>query len=486
MAAKHITQYNLNGLTAEQFTILLLEAAQSLGWRIGREKGDIVLFAPRSAFSNGEKMPILVDGETATIESKNKEWQIKGAKKHERNLTELTAKLDELRLANTPEELTAKYNDLTERQEAYAKGLEERRAANNLTAEEKISLGEGGRYVTYTLIAVNLLIFVAMVISGAGFMDFSMDSSLAKWGANTRSLTANGEWYRLITSTFLHGGLLHVLFNMYALFYIGIYLEPLLGRWRYLAAYLACGIFASLASVWWSDDRVSVGASGAIFGLYGVFLALLTTNFLDKGMRKPMLQSIGIFVIFNLVYGTKAGIDNSAHVGGLLSGAAFGYLYYFFFLKKKDSLVISIVLTVALAVAGIYFILPEVRKRPMSDSTKYLNSLDRFGILENKALAIFNETPDTSFSPEAGEKFKTVALPAWNQCSLLLDSAANYDMPKEYKDQREKLKKYVDLRITESNLYFKRETEKTDNYNKDINTTRKAIADLLESSKSKK
>jgi rhomboid protease GluP len=93
---------------------------------------------------------------------------------------------------------------------------------------------------------------------------------------------------------FLHAGLVHLVFNMYALLYIGVYLEPLLGRWRYLTVYIACGVLASLTSTWWRIENVGIGASGAIFGLFGVFLALLTTNFVEKNVRKPMLRSIAI------------------------------------------------------------------------------------------------------------------------------------------------------------------------------------------------
>src|SRR5580698_9586542 len=80
----------------------------------------------------------------------------------------------------------------------------------------------------------------------------------------------------------------------------------------------------------------SAGASGAIFGMYGVFLALLTTNLIDKVRRTALLASIGIFVGYNLLYGTKSGVDNAAHVGGLISGILIGYIF-FPGLKKPDS-----------------------------------------------------------------------------------------------------------------------------------------------------
>jgi rhomboid protease GluP len=104
-------------------------------------------------------------------------------------------------------------------------------------------------------------------------------------------------------------------------------LEPYLGRTRFITAYLLTGIFASVVSLWWHDNSVSAGASGAIFGMYGVFLAMLTTHIIDKAARGPMLRSIGIFVVYNLAGGMKSGIDSAAHIGGLLSGIGIGYIY---------------------------------------------------------------------------------------------------------------------------------------------------------------
>src|SRR5678809_608301 len=98
---------------------------------------------------------------------------------------------------------------------------------------------------------------------------------------------------------------------------------------KYIIAYLATGIFASLASLWWHSEGInSAGASGAIFGLYGVFLALLFTNLIPKQVRSALLQSIGIFVVFNIVYGMRSGIDNAAHIGGLLTGMLIGFIFY--------------------------------------------------------------------------------------------------------------------------------------------------------------
>jgi rhomboid protease GluP len=182
-----------------------------------------------------------------------------------------------------------------------------------------------GFYVTPIIINLNLLIYIIMVFAGLGLVSFK-GSELLNWGANFRPLTTDGQWWRLLTSTFLHGGLMHILANMYGLLFVGIFLEPLLGKTKYALVYLVTGILASVASIWWYDATVSVGASGAIFGLYGFFLACLLLKVFPPDFGKAFLTSTLIFVGFNLLMGFTGGIDNAAHIGGLLSGFIIGLI----------------------------------------------------------------------------------------------------------------------------------------------------------------
>lgn len=180
-----------------------------------------------------------------------------------------------------------------------------------------------GFYVTPILIMINLLVFIAMVVAGLGFLSFSA-SDLLHWGGNYKPYTNNGQWWRLITSMFMHGGLMHVLANMYGLLFVGIFLEPRLKKRKYLAVYLATGIIAGITSLWWHNATVSVGASGAIFGLYGAFLALLLMKVYPDNFNKALLTSTFIFIGYNLAMGFTGAIDNAAHIGGLVSGFIIG------------------------------------------------------------------------------------------------------------------------------------------------------------------
>jgi rhomboid protease GluP len=191
-----------------------------------------------------------------------------------------------------------------------------------------IFLPKSGFYITPIIIDLNILIFISMFFSGLGFISFK-PTDLLTWGANYKPVTTGGEWWRLSTNTFLHGGLMHLLANMCGLLFVGIILEPLLGKVKYAIVYLATGIIASVASLYFHEPSVSIGASGAIFGLYGVFLALLLTKVFPKDFGKAFLASTLIFIGYNLLMGfAGTGIDNAAHIGGLVSGFLVGLILY--------------------------------------------------------------------------------------------------------------------------------------------------------------
>jgi rhomboid protease GluP len=188
--------------------------------------------------------------------------------------------------------------------------------------------------ITATIVAINTAVYLACV-GGAyashqgSAMDFTTDSVL-RWGANYGPLSLDGQWWRLFTCMWLHGGLVHVGSNMYCFWEFGRIAERIFGRHRYLAIYLITGIGASLASLSWHPNTVSVGASGAIFGVAGA----LFVPFFHKRLKLPppvmssMLRSIGIFIVINLIIGASISvIDNSAHVGGLVVGLLLGEVF---------------------------------------------------------------------------------------------------------------------------------------------------------------
>src|SRR5205807_1498672 len=152
---------------------------------------------------------------------------------------------------------------------------------------------------------------------------------LVRSGANFGPLTYTGEWWRLLSYSFLHAGLLHIAFNMWCLWDLGALCESLYGTWTFASIYLISAVGGGLASTGLHPERLSVGASGAIFGLAGALIAsfYLGEFSLPKVAISGTLRSLLFFVGFNVLFGTLSpGIDNGAHGGGLISGLVFGAL----------------------------------------------------------------------------------------------------------------------------------------------------------------
>jgi membrane associated rhomboid family serine protease/Flp pilus assembly protein TadD len=182
--------------------------------------------------------------------------------------------------------------------------------------------------LTQVLFGANLAVFLAMELAVGPVFDFPAQI-LVSYGGNYGPLTLSGEWWRLVTYMFLHGGLLHIGFNMWCLWDLGGLSESLYGRWTYAAVYLITGIAGGLASVAWNPGVLSVGASGAIFGLAG---ALIASFYLGEFSLPSIaiggtLRSLIVFAVFNLGFGGLfRGVDNAAHIGGLVSGLILGAL----------------------------------------------------------------------------------------------------------------------------------------------------------------
>jgi membrane associated rhomboid family serine protease len=194
---------------------------------------------------------------------------------------------------------------------------------------KKLKFKGSNLQVMVIIIGLNVLIFLIMAFAGLGFISFD-SHDLLNWGADYGPKVAEGQWWRLLTSIFLHEGLMHLINNMYGFLFAGLFLEPVLGRVKFASAYLICGIVASLTSIWWHPGTISIGASGAIFGVYGVLIALLTTKKVALKENKGLLIFALIFVVINLLLGLAGAVDNAAHIGGLICGLIIGYLFYFF------------------------------------------------------------------------------------------------------------------------------------------------------------
>ncbi|GAC1591277.1 MAG: hypothetical protein NVS3B25_10570 [Hymenobacter sp.] len=175
---------------------------------------------------------------------------------------------------------------------------------------------------TPLLLGLTGLVFGLMVLSGVSAAS-PTGHQLVRWGSNVSGLTLHGQPWRLLTCLFVHAGLSHLLLNLFSLGLLGLLVEARVGPLRLLLVYLASGVGGGLASLWWHTGGVnSVGASGAIFGLYGLLLVLLIGKKMVLGQsdRRAMLGLVLYLVLSNLLSGLTGNIDNAAHLGGLATG----------------------------------------------------------------------------------------------------------------------------------------------------------------------
>ena len=180
--------------------------------------------------------------------------------------------------------------------------------------------------VTSAIIGINVLVFVAMTLSGVS-PGMPQVPQLVKWGADFGPLTLTTQPWRILTSNYVHIGIIHIALNMWCLWNLGILAERIFDRWTYFLTYTVCGLSGSLVSLWWHPTGVGAGASGAIFGMAGALISALYLGHLPVPPRalKSTLKSLGSFAGYNLFFGAVVpGIDNSAHLGGLISGLALG------------------------------------------------------------------------------------------------------------------------------------------------------------------
>jgi rhomboid protease GluP len=178
--------------------------------------------------------------------------------------------------------------------------------------------------ITYILIAINIIIYLAVVIKSGGNIINIDAQNLFYYGG----LVKDGNFLNIFSSMFMHGSVMHILFNMYALFWLGMIAEEELGQFYYSVAYVFTGVCGGLAVILFSDPRtVTVGASGAVFGLMGVLCvyAFLSNKPWKTALINPILVNVA-FTVYSMANGGN--ISALGHFGGLISGAVIGYGIY--------------------------------------------------------------------------------------------------------------------------------------------------------------
>ncbi len=279
--------------------------------------------------------------------------------------------------------------------------------------------------VTKALVTANVLVFVAATIGGAGII-VPNPNVLQAWGTNFGPLTTDGQWWRLVSSIFLHFGFFHLALNMWALYVGGRLAERLFGSQAFALIYFVAGIAGSLGSLLWNPAVNSAGASGAIFGVYGAMLAF----FLRKNSSIPpsivrQQRTSGIaFIAFNLFNGfSHAGIDNAAHIGGLAVGLVMGLVLARPLEPEARTRINAVSFyargsAIALAIIGTLFVLVHFSPAGNASEQAFRRDILRMGELEKHAQqsakdAIEKLQGNQITSIEFAERIEKDVLPQW-------------------------------------------------------------------------
>jgi rhomboid protease GluP len=300
--------------------------------------------------------------------------------------------------------------------------------------------------ITPILIAINVVAFAAMLATGFSFTNPSAESFL-RWGADFGPLTTHGQWWRLVTAAFVHGSFVHLLMNMLILLSIGLFTERLFGRVGFIVLYLFAGIGGNLASLALHPFTVAMGASGAIFGLYGGLLAvlLLHRNTVPRPRIIAIAKSAAIFIAINLLYGlSQSNVDMAAHIGGLASGFLLGCGLTGPLVPADPDWRQGRSLVVALAGTALAVVL--ALRMPVADDWR--SNLNRLIPLDTKNQRLYNDAlRKLQFRQMSAADFAklidTQILPPWN---AERESLSKLRLPKQQRAIADQLVEYMSLR----------------------------------------
>lgn len=283
------------------------------------------------------------------------------------------------------------------------------RCAGKATTRARRSLATGTMRdypATAALLAINLAVFFAMPLFGVNPLNPSFQG-LIKFGGNYGPLTLSGDYWRLVTTGFVHGGFLHIALNMWCLWSLGRIAERLFGRWQTFCIYLITGVGGALLSIAHDPRHLEVGASGAIFGIAGALIAgLKFGNFpISWREQRATLSSVILFSVFSFVWGmTSANTDNMCHLGGLLTGLLLGLPLGAFARNHKLYQLATILVTSGVIFAGgrqlvlseggegqLYRAVTEARQGNYAKAAEVLESYTRANPGDDRALVMLGE-----------------------------------------------------------------------------------------------
>ncbi|RAI97482.1 rhomboid protease GluP [Chitinophaga skermanii] len=478
---KHHTSFSLQGTSVQAYYTYACMALESLDWHISFATTEyIIAFTNFSWRSWNEQITIHITPGMLEITSESTGAQIIDFGKNKSNLHLLTETIDSI-ATSTSEVATEQH--FQQYQQQFADLNFEHEGAYHLTHKRRIIKGftkvfvpVKGYFITPVLVSLNVFIFVLLtalsIYNGSDILPFDITPY-----ANYKLDTLAGQPWRLFSCLFVHFDALHLFFNMYFLVIAGLYLESMLGSRRFLLAYLLSGLGASLASLWWNDYVVSAGSSGAILGLYGVIIAIISQPILEKQERKSLFISIGILIALQLLIGFRknSSTDNASHIGGILTGYVLGWCYYPSLKRPKwlqGKMVTFYGTLVVGAIAGI------ITYQNMSrDIFRYQEILDTIDHNRQMAFGIYS-MPTTFTREQQLRQIKDNGIYYWDENLRLLDEATHMHLSKKSQRHNQVLIQYNEIQRRIFVFQYKRIDESTQKYNQAILDARADADDL--------
>jgi rhomboid protease GluP len=302
---------------------------------------------------------------------------------------------------------------------------------------------------TLTLAALIVFAFILLLVRGADPL-FPDAALVMEMGGNIRILTLEGEYWRLLTSMFLHYGILHLLVNIAALMFIGPRVERLTGTFNFVCFYMFTGLIGSAASLAWNINVVAAGASGAIFGMFGLYVGLLSSGTVHEADKKTTIAIMSAFLVAEIAGGIGLKeIDNAAHIGGLVSGLVSGWAAGSYIARQHGN---SGRIGVNLAALVITFTLIGITIAVTPNTIRlYGEKMATFELRDKEAIAILKNL--TFDKEEALYQVNDRAMYYIQENIKLLEEIKKWRLPEELEEKNAKFLEYSKLRLESLSLY---------------------------------
>lgn len=478
--ASHIQYIPYNHLSRLEFLYYSIKACQKLNWSIlAINENELIAETNPKQETWNEKITISFENEDGFILSSSNENQIYDKGRNLKNTDSFFDVFNDLKKEQPT--TTLDQNNITETinstKESILNATKKEYSVNNFYSFLSIFTPAKGYFITPILIYINFIIFFLMVFSGVNFFKPQL-SDIINWGANYNLLTVENQWWRLFSCLFIHLGFFHLLVNCIALGYVGLLIESYLTRLGFLVSYISCGLLASLSTIYWYDKIISAGASGAIFGMYGILLVIILTKSINRKLTSNTITLTIVFIILNIIESFKEGVDGAAHIGGLLSGLFFGIILTILNAKRKVALIsISVISLIAIPLLSYNIISKKVY---VYQFFEYENKMQEFIDMEKMALEAYNVyVTDEESKKELLYMIESRGIYYWEENIKLMKEADLLYLPQENHKQIKSIIQYCQLRIKLYRTAYLKIKYNSNRYDEELDNLNLKIADVL-------